>query len=486
MRRFTSRIATRAAGVPDARGVRDASRARRGFTLIELLIAVTIFLILAAVTVAAVNAFQAGDRISGSARQVQSFISGARDRAIYTNRTDEGPRARGVRLLVDQGLTDANGDPFACTAMQYVESAGYFPPRANDRLTFGLNETLFLASDDPNTTGATEFAELLPPADLASGNPISNATVAVRPFDNGGDGNKEVLVGERLLPYDKKTPIAGYWAQTPLNRVFQAGLLGERATGHFYTTRVRLPKYANGAGRWYRALIVSAGAPGAAEQTQRLAGIARVFLMTQPNEDPVVYNGNAAEDGYVFELRTVPLAGEDPRPLPNQTAIDLRSAAALQALPAAWSQTNGARPGIPIPQGPLDIMFDPSGLVTGPLAAAGLVHLPVVSLDDLDLGSNAYDAGGGGRGYASGAFLPLGYVGTNPDAAAAYDPATGVYAGPGKSGSDLIVTVNTQTGTVTVAPVDVADARNRMTGDPTPDGLADDPLFFAETGTEAQ
>ena len=482
MRRFTSRIAARAAGVPDAL---DVSRARRGFTLIELLIAVTIFLILAAVTVAAVNAFQAGDRISGSARQVQSFISGARDRAIYTNRTDEGPRARGVRLLVDQGLTDANGDPFACTARQYVESAGYFPPRANDRLTFGLNETLFLASDDPNTAGATEFAELLPPADLASGNPIGNATVAVRPFDNGGDGNKEVLAGERL-PYADKTPINGYWAQTPLNRVFQAGLLGERAVNELYTARVRLPKYANGAGRWYRALIVSAGAPGAAEQVQRLAGIARVFLMTQPNEDPVVYNGNAAEDGYVFELRTVPLAGEDPRPLPNQTAIDLRSAAAEGALPASWFEFNPARPGIAIPTGPLDIMFDPSGLVTGPLAAAGLVHLPVVSLDDLDLGSNAYDAGGGGRGYASGAFLPLGYVGTNPDAAAAYDPATGVYAGPGKSGSDLIVTVNTQTGTVTVAPVDVADVANRTTGDPTPDGLADDPLFFAETGTEAQ
>ncbi|MEM9702698.1 MAG: hypothetical protein AAF907_09680, partial [Planctomycetota bacterium] len=275
---------------------------------------------------------------------------------------------------------------------------------------------------------------------------------------------------------DKPVALTSAWREAAINRVFQAGLLGERVTSDLYFARVRLPKYTNGAGRWYRALIRSAGDPADSEQAQRIAGIARVFLMTlSDDEDPLSYNLNAAEEGYIFELRTVPLAGEDPRPLPNDTAIDLRGAARLNGLPATWFAPNG---GTPIPQGSLDIMFDPAGLVTGPLAAGGLVHLPVVSQDDLDPGSNA-------GAYASNEFLPLGYVGTDPDQPPAFDPATGVYSGRGKANEDLIVTINTQTGTVTVAPIDSTDVINNGTGDATPDGLADDPLAFAETGLEA-
>ena len=160
----------------------------------------------------------------------------------------------------------------------------------------------------------------------------------------------------------------------------------------------------------------------------------------------------------------MPLSGENPRPLPNATAIDLRGSARFGGLPNSWLDPGGTN----VPQAPLDIMFDPSGLVTGPLAAAGLVHLPVVSLEDLDRGTNADP-------FVAGSFLPLGYVGTDPDAPVAFDGTT--YAGPGKTGEDLIVSVNTQTGTVTVAPV------NNQDGDG--NGLADDPLQFAEVGLEA-
>ena len=50
------------------------------------------------------------------------------------------------------------------------------------------------------------------------------------------------------------------------------------------------------------------------------------------------------------------------------------------------------------------------------------------------------------------------------------------YDGPGRSGDALVVTVNAQTGTVTVSPVDPTDANG--------DGLGDDPFYFAETGVE--
>ena len=96
--------------------------ARRGFTLVELLVAISIFLVVSAMTVALVNNSRESDRLSGAARQVQSYVGGARDRAIYTVRTEEGPRNRGVRFLLDPNLP-------AIASMVYVESAGFFPPR---------------------------------------------------------------------------------------------------------------------------------------------------------------------------------------------------------------------------------------------------------------------------------------------------------------------------------------------------------------------
>ncbi len=81
---------------------------RRGFTLIELLIVVSITVILLAMTVTAVNMAVNGDRVRGAARQVQSYLAGARDRAIYAK------EVRGVRLLVDPS------DPHAVNGMVYV------------------------------------------------------------------------------------------------------------------------------------------------------------------------------------------------------------------------------------------------------------------------------------------------------------------------------------------------------------------------------
>jgi prepilin-type N-terminal cleavage/methylation domain-containing protein len=74
----------------------DAPRSsRRGFTLVELLVSMTIILILAGMTMAALSVSANGDRIPGAARQTQSMILGARDRAIYAG------EPRGVRLISD-------------------------------------------------------------------------------------------------------------------------------------------------------------------------------------------------------------------------------------------------------------------------------------------------------------------------------------------------------------------------------------------------
>jgi prepilin-type N-terminal cleavage/methylation domain-containing protein len=66
---------------------------RRAFTLVEMLIVIAIILILSVITVTAVTVAFSTDRVSASSRQVQSYLEGARDRAIFAK------KVRGVRFL---------------------------------------------------------------------------------------------------------------------------------------------------------------------------------------------------------------------------------------------------------------------------------------------------------------------------------------------------------------------------------------------------
>lgn len=94
---------------------RHPSTARRAFTLVELLVAITIFLILAGMTIVMVNNTFEAERLRSGTRQVHSYLEGARDRAIYAG------EPRGVRLL----YTGTSGGPdpldFAINSMVYVK-----------------------------------------------------------------------------------------------------------------------------------------------------------------------------------------------------------------------------------------------------------------------------------------------------------------------------------------------------------------------------
>jgi prepilin-type N-terminal cleavage/methylation domain-containing protein len=70
-------------------------QSKGGFTLVELLVVVSILLLLAAMTATAINLTVSGDKVRAGARQVQSYLAGARDRAIYSK------APRGVRFLLD-------------------------------------------------------------------------------------------------------------------------------------------------------------------------------------------------------------------------------------------------------------------------------------------------------------------------------------------------------------------------------------------------
>lgn len=87
---------------------------RSGYTLIELLVVITIIVLLLTMTVAAVNFSRDSDRVVGAALQVQSFLSGARDRAIHAK------EPRGVRFFLD------TNNYRSITAMAYIDPAQYW------------------------------------------------------------------------------------------------------------------------------------------------------------------------------------------------------------------------------------------------------------------------------------------------------------------------------------------------------------------------
>ena len=90
------------------RSQRRSTSNRSAFTLIELMVVVSILLVLLTFTATAVNYAFNGEKVNGAARQVQSYLAGARDRAIHAG------EPRGVRFLRD------DDNPAAVTALLFI------------------------------------------------------------------------------------------------------------------------------------------------------------------------------------------------------------------------------------------------------------------------------------------------------------------------------------------------------------------------------
>ncbi len=71
------------------------ARQHAAFTLLELLVSLGIILILATLTMRLLNATLNSDRIRNGSRELQSFLAGARDRAVHAG------QPRGVRFITD-------------------------------------------------------------------------------------------------------------------------------------------------------------------------------------------------------------------------------------------------------------------------------------------------------------------------------------------------------------------------------------------------
>ncbi|KAA0140554.1 prepilin-type N-terminal cleavage/methylation domain-containing protein [Gimesia chilikensis] len=90
-------------------------RGHRGaFTLVELLVVISILGILVVMTITSINFALSTDLTRSASRQVQSYLAGARDRAIYAK------APRGVRFFLDPD------NPSAVTSMVYIAPSPYW------------------------------------------------------------------------------------------------------------------------------------------------------------------------------------------------------------------------------------------------------------------------------------------------------------------------------------------------------------------------
>lgn len=393
------------------------NQTRRGFTLIELLVVVSVLLILLAFTAGAVNYSLNAEKVGGAARQVQSYLAGARDRAIHAG------DVRGVRFVRDP--------------------------------------------DNPRLVSSLLF---------------------IGPSEAWSEGNMRLergVAGSNLANVVAASPDSG-WFELAARNSLHVGL------------RIRIPN--DRSGSWYTIVGFNDSAMVWPPQVGGTATLPPVFdpsdgsssnddpfplkvFISPPYRDPATNPAGEVQafagggpNTYRLELPNVVLP-ERPVLLPKGTVIDLDSS----DIPTSWQITDftgtaGRASGFSTPAF-WDVMFSPRGTVTGDAASKGVLHFYVTELNSVDLfrahlADNIVPQLGG-------APLPHPIVPADeiPDGAGGAEPI----------GDRALISVFTQTGAVSAHPLDPSDPvdfwdYDNDSNNNEPDGIAEDPFYFAETG----
>ena len=402
---------------------RGGAPARHGFTLVELLIVITIMLIIMSMTIGAVNFARESDRVSGAAGQFQSFLAGARDRAIYSK------EARGVRLFIEPaapGSASAGAESRTISAMAYIAPGGTWGAPENSsgidimRIDGNIN-------NDPS-----------PPV----GQVAANGS-----FEDGPD----------LLIKIRGSNNPGWW------NLKRRGWLTNGL-------RMRIP--AGPTGNWY---TINTGLIDTS-----IAPTDNQFLIL---DIPYADGGNAGQEiafqnqTYEIELpaRILP---QDPLLFPEGVVIDLDGS----NVPDIWRP---ASTGNSLYSGFMDVVFSPRGNVIGDAAAKGVLHFYVCDSEDSlflkeqivnSIGLPAFDVIVG----SGTPFVPTDEI---DPAVVSWLTWDGKYIVKDRR----IVTLFAQTGAISVHGVNayVGDTGG-SNPDADNDGIADDPFRFAETGEVAK
>lgn len=410
-----------------ARPLPQATPDRRGYTLVEMLIVVGIIMILLSMTLLTVRFVRDGDRITEAAGKIQSFLGGARDRAIYAR------KPRGARLFLDAK------NPRIVTSMVYIDPAETWS-----------DGVIQLRRWDPDLNGATN----------TGGNVDINQ-------DGSNDSPLDIwmVIGEGT----------GWW------ELKRRGLLMDGM-------RVRIPRGAEG--NWYpiNTRLIDITQPPPTTQILVL-GLPYRDPGDTPKDRAVAYESGGPED-YEIELlpRVLPMV---PEKLPEGTCIDLDAS----KIPEAWrpwasgvAQSSGNSQYSQY----IDIVYSPRGNLLGESGSGGLIHFYICDSEDTkelkDQYINSLDSNAAqallkfNRELRStgGTFVPADVVRSGTAAwVAGLDPSGDGYL----PGDRRIVSVFTQTGAVSIHPVNARDTQeNNGAGN----GFADDPYYYAEVGEVAK
>lgn len=411
------------------------TRRRTAYTLIELLIVIGIMTLLLAMTVAAVRFTRDADRITAAAAQVQSFINGARDRAIFSR------SPIGVRLFLD--VTN----PRAVSSMAYIDPAG-----------MESEGTVRLFRWDPDFDGMTNAR--------TNSLDINQDGITVDPEDGQpGDNPAKVwmVVGEGVRWWELK----------------RRGLL-------FDGMRIRIPAGING--NWYPVntrLIDTSVAP------TKLQALILGVPFRDPGDTPVgqsmAFKSGGAD---TYELQLAPtMLPVEPSILPENVVIDLDAS----KVPDSWRPSttpDKVGSGNAMYSQFIDLVYSPRGGLGGEAAAGGVIHLYVCDREESTLLKEQYVSRlDGDKTSVSAAdlnsFNLLIRSGLRFVPADELKPSTATWsvdicsdADPYLTRDRRIVSIFGQTGSISVHPVNAID--------PDSNGLANDPFFFAEVGEVAK
>lgn len=125
-----------------------AHKTPSGFTLVELLVVISILAILAVITISSINFALASDVTRSASRQVQSYLAGARDRAIYAK------APRGVRFLLDR--TGSQGSTISSSRATVTSMVYIAPSEPWSRGTIDLERI-----DEAPADGAPDIPEVI-------------------------------------------------------------------------------------------------------------------------------------------------------------------------------------------------------------------------------------------------------------------------------------------------------------------------------------
>lgn len=380
----------------DARRIHDRLRRcldgkpRAGFTLVELMVVIGIILLIAVMTASAINLTISGDKVRGGARQVQSFLAGARDRAIYSK------SPRGVRFLLDP------------TNNRTVSSMVYIAP-----------------TDDWN-----------------------QGTIEVEWYG----GTVKAVRG-----FDVSVTASGFGFPTGWLNLYNQGLLKNGV-------RIKIPN--SDTGEWYTVdtSLVSGGGPGGDPVLLLTTSYAKTPSMTSNQADfQPAFQPSDGQTTYLLELPPSVMPNQEPVLLPKgavihldrcTTPVNLEQAAAVtppnwlpraDKLPYAWKKptTTGDPSGFDY-SSMMDVMFSPRGVVIGPAAQNGIIHLYVADQKDADMDRQYWQAAASSSAFPTVSPPEYGFWGN------AMSPNY-------ERGDKLILTLFTRTGAISTHPIHPVD-----------------------------